>query len=161
MIPRKVFLAEGVGVHRERIASFELALRDAGIEGFNLVRVSSILPPGCELTSREGGVRLLDPGEIVYCVMARNETKKRGELISASIGLAFPGDGKRHGYVCEYTSSGVDAGAGAEYAVNLAVEMYVSKHGTEFRPETKGICQKSTGTNKEWTTVIAAAVFIP
>ena len=161
MIPRKVFLAQGAGVHRQRIGSFELELRAAGIEGFNLVRVSSILPPHCELVSSEAGVKLLKPGQIVYCVMARNETIKSGELISASIGLAFPGDEKIHGYVCEHTACGVDSGDGADTATNLAVEMFTSKHGIEPGPRTLGIHQEARGTGQEWTTVIAVAVFIP
>ena len=161
MIPRKVFLAQGAGVHKQRIGSFELALRDAGIEGFNLVKVSSILPPHCELVSSEAGVKLLKPGQIVYCVMARNETIKSGELISASIGLAFPEDEKIHGYVCEHTACGVDSGDGADTALNLAFEMYSTKHGIEPGSKTLGIHQEARGTGQGWTTVIAVAVFIP
>ena len=40
LIPRKLFLTRGVGVHREKLTSFEMALREAGIAHFNLVRVS-------------------------------------------------------------------------------------------------------------------------
>ena len=46
-IPEKIFLTKGVGTHKERLASFELALRDAGIASCNLVYVSSIVPPNC------------------------------------------------------------------------------------------------------------------
>ena len=31
MVPKRIFLTKGVGKHRERLTSFELALRDAGI----------------------------------------------------------------------------------------------------------------------------------
>lgn len=44
-VPKKVFFTKGVGTHRDKLTSFELALRDAGIERSNLVMVSSILPP--------------------------------------------------------------------------------------------------------------------
>ena len=43
-IARNIFLTKGVGRHREKLTSFELALRDARIAEFNLVRVSSIFP---------------------------------------------------------------------------------------------------------------------
>lgn len=49
--PPKVFFVKDVGRHRDRLHSFELALRDAGIERLNPVPVSSILPPGCEIVS--------------------------------------------------------------------------------------------------------------
>ncbi len=44
MVPNKVFFTKGVGVHKERLASFELALRADGVAHCNLVLVSSIYP---------------------------------------------------------------------------------------------------------------------
>ena len=38
-VPKKIFLTKGVGKHREKLSSFEMALRSAGIAQFNLVRV--------------------------------------------------------------------------------------------------------------------------
>ena len=70
--PSRVFLTKGVGVHRHAPAASELALRDADLEQQNLVYVSSILPPRCELISREAGIDLLRPGDITFCVMARS-----------------------------------------------------------------------------------------
>ena len=55
-IPTKAFLTKGVGRHREKLTSFEMALRDAHLAAFNLVRVSSIFPPQCELVDREEGL---------------------------------------------------------------------------------------------------------
>ncbi|HJU63692.1 MAG TPA: pyruvoyl-dependent arginine decarboxylase, partial [Candidatus Binatia bacterium] len=51
MIPKKCFFTKGVGVHKERLASFELALRTAGLAYCNLVLVSSIYPPFCKRIS--------------------------------------------------------------------------------------------------------------
>src|SRR5262249_50632563 len=48
-VAKKIFLTKGVGKHRERLSSFELALRNAGIAACNIVRVSSIFPPNCKL----------------------------------------------------------------------------------------------------------------
>jgi len=39
MIPKYFFLTKGVGRHKEQLQSFELALRDAGIQYCNLVNV--------------------------------------------------------------------------------------------------------------------------
>jgi pyruvoyl-dependent arginine decarboxylase (PvlArgDC) len=41
------------------------------IEQQNLVYVSSILPPRCEVIAREVGIELLKPGDITFCVLAR------------------------------------------------------------------------------------------
>jgi arginine decarboxylase len=60
--PTRMFLTKGVGVHRHALTAFEFALRDADIEQQNLVYVSSILPPRCEVIAREVGIELLKRG---------------------------------------------------------------------------------------------------
>ena len=62
MIATKVFLTKGVGVHKDKLASFELALREAGIEKCNLVYVSSIFPPKAKMITKEKGIAELNPG---------------------------------------------------------------------------------------------------
>ena len=92
-----MFFTKGVGVHKDRLASFEAALRDAGIEKCNLVYVSSIFPPHCKTVSKEKGIELLKPGQITFCVMAKSETNEHNRLMSAAIGLALPADPNSHG----------------------------------------------------------------
>ena len=67
-VPTKAFLTKGVGRHREKLTSFEMALRDAHLAAFNLVRVSSIFPPQCELVDREEGLSHLLPGQVLFAV---------------------------------------------------------------------------------------------
>ena len=70
-VPKMIFFTKGVGTHKEELHSFELALRDAGIEKCNLVQVSSIFPPACKVISKERGLKELKPGAITYCVLSR------------------------------------------------------------------------------------------
>lgn len=179
MIPRSVFFVTGVGVHKDKLLSFELALRDAGIETCNIVYVSSICPPGCKILSREEGLPLLRAGQITYCVMARNETNEPGRLISAAVGLALPDDTKVHGYFSEYTAFGEEQAKSGDYAEDLAATMLATTLGIDFNPElawnerkqvyeasgkifkTTNICQSAKGNmDGLWTTVIATAVFV-
>ena len=81
MVPKKIFFTKGVGKHRERLTSFELALRDAGIAAQNLVRVSSIFPPNCKLVPRSQGLTYLSPGEVVFSVVAENSTHEPHRLL--------------------------------------------------------------------------------
>src|SRR3989337_925857 len=114
LVPKSFFLTQGIGVHRERLTAFELALRDADIEQQNLVSVSSILPPRCEQVEREKGVLTLKPGEITFCVMARTETDEPGRRIHSSIGLARPTDPTMYGYISEHHGYGMTRrGSGA------------------------------------------------
>jgi len=176
-LPTEVFLTKGVGRHKEKLASFELALRDAGIEKCNLVYVSSILPPNCKIISKEEGLKKLKPGQITYCVMARNETNEANRLTAASIGCAVPADSNAYGYLSEHHSYGETDEKAGEYAEDLAASMLATTLGIEFDPQqswdereklykssgkiikTRNITQSAEGKNGMWTTVIAAAVF--
>jgi len=89
IIPKKVFLTKGVGVDKEKLSSFELALRSAGIAGVNLVHVSSIFPPHCKLVPKKIGLKELFPGQIVFAVMSRNETNEPNRIVSASVDVSL------------------------------------------------------------------------
>lgn len=178
-VPTKIFLTKGVGVHKDRLASFELALRDAGIEKCNLVYVSSILPPNCKIIPADEGIKLLKPGQITYCVMARNETNEPNRLISAAIGIAIPKDTNNYGYLSEHHAFGEKGEVSGEYAEDLAATMLATTLGIEFDPnraweereqiykasghifKTTNIVQSAEG-NKDglWTSVAAAAVLL-
>jgi arginine decarboxylase len=133
--PSRVFLTKGVGVHRHVPAVFELALRDADLEQQNLVYVSSILPPRCELISREAGIDLLRPGDITFCVMARSETNEFGRNVYSSIGLARPADPDMYGYISELHGYGKTVEASGEQAEDLAATMLASTLGLDFDPD--------------------------
>src|ERR1700731_4387923 len=108
--PKRMFLTKGVGVHRHALTAFEFALRDADIEQQNLVYVSSILPPRCEVIAREVAIELLQPGDITFCVLARSETNEFGRHVHASLGLARPADPNMYGYISELHGYGMTAG---------------------------------------------------
>ena len=96
-VPKEIFLTKGIGRHKEKLASFEEALRDAKIASYNIVPVSSIFPPHCKIISKEKGVKLLKPGQILHCVISRNTCNEARRLISASVGVAIPKDPNQHG----------------------------------------------------------------
>src|SRR6185436_8226243 len=83
-VPKEMFLTKGAGKHREKLTSFELALRSAGIAACNLVRVSSIFPPGCRILSRSAGAKLLEPGQVTFVVMSEAATREPHRLIAAT-----------------------------------------------------------------------------
>lgn len=179
MVPKKVFFSKGVGVHKEKLASFEMALRVAGLAHCNLVLVSSIYPPECKIIPKDEGLKLLRPGEIVFAVYDRESNNEPNRLIAASIGLAIPADSSMHGYLSEHHSFGETDERAGDYAEDLAASMLATTLGIEFDSEldwdereqifkmsgkivrTTNITQSAVG-HKDglWTTVFAAAVFI-
>jgi arginine decarboxylase len=178
-VPKAIFFTNGVGVHKDRLSSFELALRDAGIEKANLVTVSSIFPPFCREISRKEGEKLIMPGQIVHCVMARQDTNEPNRLIAASIGLARPSNPEKYGYLSEHHSYGETAKKAGDYAEDLAATMLATTLGIDFDAErawnereqffkmekeilkTRNVVQSAEGHPKgQWSTVIACGVFI-
>jgi len=178
-IPSKMFFTRGKGVAREKLTSFEMALRNAGISEFNLVQVSSIFPPYCQVITRSHGVALLHSGEITFCVMSRNETNEPGRVIAASTGVAIPKDRGKYGYISEHHSFGQTANQAGDYAEDLAASMLATILGAPFDPDkswderketwkisnhivrTMNITQTARGAkSRHWTTVFAAAVFV-
>ena len=177
--PARMFLTRGVGVHRHALTAFEYALRDADIEQQNLVYVSSILPPRCQVIERAAGIEFLKPGDITFCVLARSETNEFGRHVYASLGLARPADPDMYGYISEQHGYGMSAEAAGEQAEDFAATMLASTLGLDFDPEAawnerKQIYEHSDlivdstsitataicGPDNRWTCAIAAAVFL-
>ena len=178
MIPSSAFITKGVGKHKEKLTSFEMALRNAGIEAFNLVKVSSIFPPNCKLISRTSGLKMMSPGQIVFVVMSENATNEPNRIIAASAGLALPKDQNFHGYISEHHSFGEKETVAGDYAEDLAAYMLATTLAAPFDPDksydeqkdiwkisghqvkTRNITQTAVGDkNGLWTTVLAAVVF--
>lgn len=179
LVPHKLFLTRGVGVHKEKLTSFEMALREAGIAHFNLVRVSSIFPPRCKIIEREEGLQLLQAGEIVFAVIAEMSTNEPGRRIASSIGVARPSDLDKYGYLSEHHTFGQTEKEAGDYAEDLAATMLATTLGIPFDPSqdynerreqyrmggeivdstsiTVAVTAEPGGV---WTTTIAAAILI-
>ena len=179
LVPVQAYLTRGVGVHSEELVAFEIALRDAGIAAQNLVAVSSILPPGCPIVTREEGERHLLPGQILHVVMSREETDEPHRAVGAGIGVARPKDASRHGFIAEHGGFGLTTEALGAHAEDLAVTMLASTMGIDVDPdlphderrrryEESGVLERADsvvatarGDARGWTTcVVAAAVFV-
>lgn len=178
-VAEEIFLTRGVGRHREKLASFELALRDARIAEYNLVRVSSIFPPHCKLVSRREGLKKLTAGQVLYTVVAESATNEPHRLIASSIGVAIPRDRSHYGYLSEHHTYGQKEELAGDYAEDLAAQMLATVLGMDFDPEaawdarkevwrisdeivsTRNVTQSAVGDKAGlWTTTIAAAVLI-
>ncbi len=178
-VPRYLFFTKGVGVAKEKLSSFENALRDARIAHLNLVTVSSIFPPHCHIIDLEAGLSRLEPGEITHVVMAKQEINEPGRRIVASIGLALPAETGRYGYLSEHHGFGQTEVEAGEYAEDLAASMLANTLGIDFDADkdyderrevyqmsgkivkSQNISQGALGAEGNfWTTVLAAAVFV-
>ena len=135
IVPTKAFFTKGVGFHKNELQSYELALRDARIEKQNIVSVSSIFPPNCEIIDIEEGLKLLRSGQITFCVMARLSANEYGRMIGASVGIAFPADRNQYGYISEFHAYGQEEIEIGDFAEDLASTMLATTLGVEFDPD--------------------------
>ncbi|MCH7705157.1 MAG: arginine decarboxylase, pyruvoyl-dependent [Planctomycetes bacterium] len=179
LVPRMMFFTKGHGKHRHNLQSFEEALRDAGIAEFNLVRVSSIYPPGCRIVSRRRGLEELQPGQIVFCVLAEARTNEPNRLGCAGVGLAIPAQKDQHGYIAEHHGFGMNQRTCIDYVEDMAATMLARTRGIDLDPDkaynerkeiyqakglvvrTRAVVQTVEGDkNGLWTTALAAAVLV-
>jgi arginine decarboxylase len=173
-----MFFTKGVGTHKEELRSFETALRDAGIEKYNLVHVSSIVPPGCKTISKNEGLKELVPGMLTFCVLARCSSNEPHRLIAASVGCAIPADPNTYGYLSEHHAFGETEEIAGDYSEDLAAAMLASTLGIEFDEDkswdqkeefykisgkivrTTNVTQSTVVGTTGYSTVVAAAVFL-
>ena len=179
--PKYVLMTKGEGQHAEKIASFEMALRDASIHPFNLVSVSSILPPNVQIITVKRGISKLYEGDIVYTVLSRNCTNEQHRLISSAIGWAKPLDKGQHGYISETHLEGYSESETEDWVEDLSAELLASCYGIEIKDEewdqiynqktghytignrpveTDSVIAIAEGVRGRWTTTVAAAVFV-
>ena len=177
-VPKKVFLTKGVGIHVEQLNSFEEALRDARLSRMNLVMVSSIVPPHCELVGLEEGLTLLSTGQITFCVMSRCASDEDGRLLASAVALLLPENGDDYGYISEYHGFGKKQDEVEDWVCDQAAELYASAKGfkinwkrawsevdskytleqRKYSPEV--VVSVAEGIKGKWVTTVAAAVFI-
>jgi len=178
-VPSKIFFTKGVGRHKDYLTSFELSLRSADIEQHNIVTVTTIYPPSCKIITAKEGIKLLQPGQITFAVMARNATNEANRLIASSIGVAVPADGSDYGYLSEHHPYGQTKQVAGEYAEDLAATMLATTLGVDFDPDKAwnereqvykasgkifksfNVTQSAEGKLGHWTTVIACAILLP
>jgi arginine decarboxylase len=178
LMPKECFFTKGVGRHAQKLMSFELALRDAGIEKQNLVRVSSIYPTSCKIVPLKEGLPKLKPGQITFVVLAEAATDEPNRLICAGIGLAIPRN-HAHGYIAEHHGYGMSEKKTEDLCEDLAATMLATTLGIPFDADknwdereqqykmsgdivkTRAVVQTAEGDKSGlWTSVISAVVFI-
>ena len=178
LVAKEVFLTKGIGIHEDKLTSFEYALRNAGIAGTNIVLISSIFPPKAKLIPRKEGLKKIKSGQILFTIYSRNQTNEPQRLISASVGLAIPKDRTKYGYLSEYDAFGQNERESGDYAEDVAAQMLASSLGIPFDIDkswdekrqqwtisgkiykSQNITQTAKGKDGKWTTVFAAAVLI-
>jgi arginine decarboxylase len=96
-------VSAGTGTGRTTLAAFDAALAVAGVSDFNLVRLSSIVPPGSRVFEVDGPKQLSgDHGDLLYCVYARAHTSLPGHEAWAGVAWSRRSDESGAGLFVEH-----------------------------------------------------------
>lgn len=96
-VPNRFVLVSGIGDAAEALNAFDRALLSAGVGNYNLVKVTSILPPFAQV----GSVEELPAGAIVFAAMGSITSLHAGEQISAAVAAGVPADPSKPGVLME------------------------------------------------------------
>ena len=101
-IPDAYFFAQGASEGNMPLNAFDGALLASGIGNTNLIKVSSIIPPGAKLIEPVS----IPYGALVPAAYASITSSIKGQAISAAVAAALPEDASMPGLIMEYSATG-------------------------------------------------------
>lgn len=123
--PTRITLVKGTGEADTFLTAFDKALLDAGIGDFNLIKVSSIIPPGARFEE----LPEIPKGALVPIVYSKIESAIHGEIISACVGAGISEEGL--GLLYEFSHQGT--ALAAEEIVKNMIEEGMEMRGLKLK----------------------------
>ncbi len=135
-VPYRYFLASGQGESDAgskglpaETGSYDAALNSAGIEDANIVKYTSVVPPGAKEMSQEEGTRSIRWGEVMEAIMGQ-ANGKAGDTISAAVMITSVHNAKGQyigSFACEYSGNGTENEA--KKALGLSISGMIERRG--------------------------------
>jgi arginine decarboxylase len=106
-LPNRYALVAGAGDCESALNAFDRALQAAEGGQFNLVKVTSILPPAASVGSHQA----IPPGSIVFAAMGTLTSHQVGMRIASAVAVGIPKDSTEAGVIMEghFHTSGAEA----------------------------------------------------
>lgn len=103
----RIDVVAGTGEGPTGLAAFDEAEMKIGVADCNLVRLSSVIPPGSDVVEMDGATTKNPQwGDKLFCIYAEKRTSTAGENAWAGIGWVMLEDGK--GLFCEHDGNSRD-----------------------------------------------------
>lgn len=87
-------MTAGSGAGNTTLSAFDAALKPAGIHNYNIIKLSSVIPPGSEVVIEKWKNSPTEHGKKLYTVLAEIRTDQLGRSIAAGIGWYQSEDGR-------------------------------------------------------------------
>lgn len=82
----RIVLATGIGRGPTELAAFDAALLDAGVANYNLICLSSVIPPGSRIVQERWHTPAHEYGRRLYVVMSQMRESRLGHEVHAGVG---------------------------------------------------------------------------
>ena len=82
----RIVMARGVGCGPTELAAFDAALHDAGVSNYNLLGLSSVIPPGSWIERTRWETPAEHWGHRLYVVLSQVRASRPGQTVEAGIG---------------------------------------------------------------------------
>lgn len=130
----KITITKGTGGGRTELAAFDAALFDSGIANYNLIKLSSVIPSGSEISVEKIKKYNSDQyGYKLYVVLAEKIVTEPGQDAVAGIGWVKHSPGKESGLFVEF-------GGNSEEEIRAKIK-YTLESMCSYRPEEAGDIQ--------------------
>lgn len=148
---RNYFITSGSGTDEtEGLVAFDNALLNASIANYNLVKISSILPPHCKQTCSIP----LEFGSPILTAFGTCSSSNVGETISSAVAIGVPADENENGVIMEI--SGVGSAVSMEHRVRKMAEQAMKNHGIELANIVSSSAERTVQEGEGIVSVISA-----
>lgn len=89
-----IYITTGKGYGKTLISAFDAALKNAGVYNYNIVKLSSIIPPASNIKIAKYKADPSKYGDRLYVVKAEYRSRESGKYIGATIGWYQLPDGR-------------------------------------------------------------------
>lgn len=156
----KIYITTGVGFGKTPLSAFDGALADAGVMNFNLVVLSSVIPPSTEIVHEKMPIEDDEWGNKLYCVKAEMRSRQSGRFIGAALGW-YQLEGGRGVFVEHEETGEVESSVEADLReeVKRSVMDLCKNRDIEFDEDKLGIKIKITQVKEQPASVLVVAAY--
>ncbi len=147
-------VSAGSGSGRTRLSAFDAALRSAGVANFNLIRLSSVIPPGAEVREVEAVDQLVGRhGDRLFCVYASAHAELPFHQAWAGVAWALADDGSGAGLFVEHEGPSEDQ---VSHDLTASLEDLIAGRGGGYAEAGRVVTSVTCDTEPVCAVVVAA-----
>ena len=155
-----IYVSAGYGYGRTLLSSFDFALMDTGVYNYNLITLSSVIPPGSVIKKKKFKASKNEYGHKLYIVKADKRSNETGKYIGAALGW-YQAEDNRGVFVehdnIDYTSQNVEVNLRQD--VERSLRDLCSSRNFHFKKQKMGIKTKVIKVEDRPACVLVLAVY--